>query len=391
MRQKSNDSMQVIKLQSGNVKEFLSLPYRLYKKDPFWVPPLMSEQRNVLLPAKNFFLAESEYSLYIVKRKRKVVARILVGIHAPMTRKFGVRYAFFSMFEMEDIECGTLLLTTAEQWACDNKAAFLLGPWSPTNGEEQRGLLIEGFSEPPTLMNSYNPKWYQSVYEDSGFTKYEDLLALRIDVRQLPVDKFRRVVKNASERYGFYTSKLDLSHYEDELHAIHQILIEAYPPEWDENAPDWEQVVSVGESLRTMADPDFVQIARTTSGRPIAFIVGVPNYNEALIHMNGRLFPFGFLKFLWWKSKIKCIRGFMQFSIPEYRNKAAISACYLSAMDAAIEKGYEWAEASTIGEENHRSLAAVEGAGGIRYKKYRWYQKSLQTYSENMSILSDTK
>ncbi len=131
------------------------------------------------------------------------------------------------------------------------------------------------------------------------------------------------------------------------------------------------------DTLKTLADPDFIYIVRKNDGRPIAFVVCIPNYNEALAHVNGRLFPFGILKLLYWKKKIKSLRVMMQFCVKDYENKAAVSAAYLGIMEKAIEKGYEWGDASTIGEENTRSWQAVQGAGGVLHRKFRIFEKAL--------------
>ncbi len=129
--------------------------------------------------------------------------------------------------------------------------------------------------------------------------------------------------------------------------------------------------------MKALADPDRVYIVRRSDGKRLAFVVSVPNYNEALIHTNGRLFPFGLFKFLYWKKRITGIRIMMQFCVKDYEHKAAVSAAYLAIMEAAIKKGYKWGDASTISEANEKSWRPVVTAGGKLYKRFSYFEKEI--------------
>lgn len=370
-------NLTVRRISRNELGRFLRLPFRLYKDDKNWVPPLFSEMRAMLDPEKNHFLRDSNCAMFMAFHGRKAVARVLAGYNAGVSKKTGVPNGFFALFAAEDEESGLAVLEAAAQYCKGLGAKRFFGPQSPTNGEEERALLIEGFGFPPVLYTAYNPEWYQNVFRRFGMEKSNDLLAFLLETDKLPLDRFRRIVRFAENRYGFHADRFDMNRLKDELRDIQLILKEAAIEEWDMGIPSWELIEQTAAAMKTLADPDFIYIVRTHEGRPIAFVVSIPNYNEALIHMNGRMLPFGVLKFLHWRKRISGLRILMQFSVRDYEGKGAVSAAYLAIMEKAIEKGYHWGEASTIGEENIRSLQAVEGAGGRAYRRYRWFEKAL--------------
>lgn len=370
-------ALTVKQIKKNELDKFLRLPFRLYRNDPNWMPPLLSEYKNMLDPAKNTFLASGEHAYFMAFDGRRPTARILAGRNTPVTKSTGIKTGYFSLFEAQDEQSGLAVLEAAADYCRSLGLTRIIGPYSPTNGEEERALLIEGFGFPPVLYTSYNPPWYSEVFEKFGLKKDSDLVAFIIERDKLPLDKFRRVVRLAEKRFGFRSDGLRMDNLDEELKDIQRILNEADIDDWDMGVPTWEMIRQSAASLKTLADPDLVQIVRKDDGRPLAFVVAIPNYNEVLIHMNGRLFPFGFLHFLYWRRKIKGLRIMMQFSVKDYQGSGAVSSAYLAIMEKALEKGYTWAEASTIGEENLKSLLAVKGAGGRVYRRYRRYEKDI--------------
>ncbi|MBN2880356.1 MAG: hypothetical protein JXN65_12090 [Clostridia bacterium] len=367
-------SIEVRQIDESNLKEFIKLPFRLYKNDPNWVPPLISEMKSMLNADKNVFL-QSQHAFFIAYRDGKPAARILAGYNEPVSKTTGISNGYFSLFEADDEESGAAVLEAAETYLRNIGTVKMFGPYSPTDGEENRALLVEGFDSPPVLYAAYNPEWYMHTFEEFGLKKSSDLLAFKIDTGKMPIEKFRKIVGYAKKKFGFEAYPLNLSQLESELMDIQSILKESAIDDWDTGIPSWDLIVQSAEAMKTLADPELVYIVRHNDGRPIAFVVCIPNFNEVLKHMNGRLLPFGFIKFLYWKNRISGLRVLMQFCIKEYERKAAVSAAYLGIMEAALKKGYDWGDASTIGEENYKSWRAVVGAGGRQYRRFRWYVK----------------
>lgn len=369
-------SVDVRQVDGRKLKDFIKLPYRLYKNDPNWVPPLISSMKEMLNPEKNHFL-KSEHALFVAYRNRKPVARILAGHNVPESEEQEAARGYFSLFEAEDMESGQKVVEAAAKYLKEIGMQIIKGPYSPTDGEEDRTLLVEGFDAPPVLYATYNPEWYKDVFESLGFDKSTDMLGFKIVPDEIPLDRFREIVGFAKKRFGFKAYQIDFSHLDDELLDIQSILEESDTKDWGNGIPTWENIVQAAQAMKKLADPELIYIVRRDDGKPLAFVVSIPNYNEALIHMKGRMFPFGVFKFLYWKKRIKGIRILMQFCVKEYEGKAAVSAAYLAIMEATLRKGYEWGDASTIGEFNYKSWRPVVTAGGKLYRRFRFYKKEL--------------
>jgi len=155
----------VKRIEKNRLNAFIKLPFRLYKDDPLWVAPLISEMRHTLDVSKNVFLRDAKPVFFMAFRGKKAVARVLAGLQVPMIKKTGVIWAFFSLFEAEDMESGMAVMRAAEDYALELGAEKFEGPQSPTNGEDNRALLVEGFEIPPALYTAYNPPWYKDVFE----------------------------------------------------------------------------------------------------------------------------------------------------------------------------------------------------------------------------------
>jgi GNAT superfamily N-acetyltransferase len=238
--------------------------------------------------------------------------------------------------------------------------------------------LIEGFDGPPVLMNSYNPPYYQDLFTAGGFEKNLDLYAYYIDAAHPDEERYGRAVKYAMDKYHFYIARFDKKNLEREVRDIKTILDLAMPASWEHlTPPSLAEIRAEFDTLRKYMDPDLVYIARASDGRPIGFVVGLPDYNQVLRHLNGRLFPLGFLKFLWYKRKVNGMRVFIQFVIPSYRNKGVNSAIYYRLMLEARRKKYVYGEGSAIAEMNKESIRNVEKVGGKLYRIYRIYRKKL--------------
>lgn len=352
------------------------LPFSLYKDNPYWVAPLILDMKERLNAKKNPFLF-TPHAFFMAERDGKPVARVLAGIHRPKTNKLGVNIGYFSLFEATDEEAGLFILHAAEDYCKSLGCIQLYGPEAPTGGEDDRAVLVEqGFDEIPKLYHTYNPKWYPDVMEKFGFVKDHDIYSFLITQETVELERFRRVVEYAQKRYHFKAYRFDLSRFEEELKDIQVILQKSVPADWDE-VPPWEQIESEAKMFRQVADPDFVYITRSDAGEPLAFVIGLPDYNQVFHKMRGRLLPFGVFKFLYWRKKINGIRIIMQFCVEEYQAKGAVSAGYLGIMENCFKKGMWYGDAGTIGDENPKSFTAVEGAGGKRYRTFRWFIKDI--------------
>lgn len=364
----------------SEMKQFLKLPWKIYEGDKCWVPPLLKDLRNSLDPVKNPNLQKIKHELFLVLMDGKPVGRIYVGIDTCLNRKKNINMAFFSLFEcINNYEAAKLLFNTASEWSVQNGAGFLIGPVAVTgtDGDESKGLLVDCFERPPVIMTSYNPSYYMNLMEKYGFVKDYDVFAYYLEKDVLFKKNTTKVIEYAQKRYNFRIDTLNMKDLEGEIKAVKKVMDLAMPEEWpDLTPPALEEVREVAKKLVSLADPELIPIARC-GDEPIGFGIALPDFNQALIHMNGRLNPLSVLKFLWYKRKIKSARMFAMFVVPAFRNKGVSYALYYTVFKNGTNKGYTWGEGSTIGETNLRMRTDIEGVGATHYKTYRIYRKNI--------------
>ena len=362
----------------SDLRTFIHLPWRVYGGDPNWVPPLLRDIRETMTTPNNPLFKTGPHASFLAFRDGTPAGRILCGVNEGLNSAKGFSHGWLSLFEsVDDVGVARAIFGAAEAWLRERGVTVARGPFSPTQGDDYRGVLVWGFDTPPVLMETYNPPYYPALWEACGYAKDADLVAYRYHKDQLP-ERLVTVSQYAMQRYGFHVDSLRLAKLEEDLRDIKSILDRAMPEEWaDMSPPSLEDVAEEARRLRPLADPDLVGIARGDDGEPIGFLVGMPNYNEVLKRMNGRLFPVGWLTFRLGKRKVRSARFFILFVVPEWRKKAVTGAMFLHVIRRAIERGYIWGEGSTIGEDNWLSRRDAEGAGGLHYKTYRIYRKEI--------------
>jgi GNAT superfamily N-acetyltransferase len=242
-------------------------------------------------------------------------------------------------------------------------------------------LLIEGFDSPPVLMTSYNPTYYQQLLEEYGFKKDADFFAYYCDDFDIARARVDKVASFAMKRYHFRIDRIDLKQVDREAKDIIKVLELIVANSQEEESgfeysspPSYEEISLEVKKLLPFIDRDLIYIARYGDD-PIGFVLALPDYNQVLKKVNGKLLPFGFIKYLWYKNKIDGIRGFAQYVIPRFRNKAVNAAIFQKILLAAEKKKYRYIEGSSINENNLKSRRVFENAGFKPYRIYRVYQK----------------
>lgn len=360
------------------LKKFIDFSWEIYKNDPNWVPPLRSDLLKTLQGRDNPLFMNGPHAFFMAYRDGRPAGRICAGINETLNRKKGKEEGYICLFEcINDGDVAACLFDHAADWLKKRGKKVMKGPVSPTNGDDYRGLLVKGFDGPPVLMNSYNPDYYPGLFEAHGFQKHLDLYAYYYDVSGIRLERYSKVIQYAMKRYNFRVEPVNLKKLDREVKDIKRVLDEAMPADWEDlTPPSLEEIKAQANKLKDLADPDLIYIARS-GDRPIGFALGLPDYNQVLKRLNGRLFPLGFLKFMWFKRKITGARIFVLFVVPEFRKKAVSSTIYYKCLQAAKRKGYTYGEGSTIGEINLDMRRDAEGAGGIHYRTYRIYRKDI--------------
>lgn len=363
-----------------NLRDFLQLPFSIYRKDPCWVAPLQILMKQTLRGKDNPLFSNGPHALLVLRKSGKTIGRLVVGIDEQVNREKGVRRGYFSLFEcLRDKEAAFALLDYARAWLKQRGMDIMEGPVSPTNGDDYRGLLVQGFESLPSLMNSYNPPYYQEWFEEYGFKKTRDLQAYRFLSENYPAERIEKAVSYAQSKYDFRVDTANLKQLEREIRDIRQILEQAVPEDWSYFVvPSLEDIRKTARSLLRFIDPQYVCIARKNQdNRPIGFVVGTPDYNQVLQKIRGRLFPFGIFRFFYYRRQITRVRLFIQFVVPEYQGRAVNAAIFHRFFHFSRSGHIREAEGGTVGEDNHQGSKILRSVGGTVSKIYRIYHMKL--------------
>lgn len=379
------NNYQVHKVRSKkDIKDFTMLPFSLYEDSSGWVAPLISEYKKYIQGHNNMLLQAGPHEKILVKRGNKTVGRLLVGINEPLNDYHGLKDAYLSQFEsIDDERVGQLLLRFAEEWAKEQGMNRLKGPLSLPGGDDNRGFIIDNFESLTSVMNTYNKPYYNDFLLNFGFQKYLDVYAYEGMLEEEKLIKYQRIVPLLMKRYNFRLDNVNIKDkeklYKDAM-DIKQVIEQAMPRDWEDFMPlTKEEINHIVDQLAPVADPDFIFIARSNEDdRPIGFNITLPDYNQLLKKMKGRLFPTGIFTFLLKRKTIDRGRMLVLFVIPEYQKKGVTGAIYLASQNNAMKKGYKRVEGSTIWEYNLPMLADIEGYGAKRTITYRLYTKEIE-------------
>lgn len=363
----------------ADIRRFVDFPWTIYRGDRTWVPPLKSEMWGIVTGDDNPLFKCGPHALFLAEDGDRVVGRVMTAIDNELNAARGRGWGYFSLFESQDDRAvASELLKACEDWLRERGCRVCRGPVSPDNGDDNRGLLIEGFDTAPALMDSYNPAYYPGLIEACGYKgDGDDRLAYYYQMAEEFPEKAVRTLAYAKARWKFRVDRADMKNLESEFVSL-KAVVDASMPEWPDMVPPTiEEMRLMAKKILPVADPDFIYLARSEAGEPIGFLLGLPDYNQALRHVNGSLFPFGWAKFLWYRRKIDGLRIFVLFVVPAWQRKGVSHAMFYESFLACKKKGYRWVEGSTIVESNGPMNRDAVGVGGVLYKKYRTYERLL--------------
>ncbi len=366
--------VEVVEVESSSqLRKFIKYPNILYRGDPNYVTPLTAEREEFFDRKRNPFYKTASVRLYLAMRGREVVGRIATCINYTHNEYHEEQVGFFGFFDCpDDYEIGSTLLKVAMIELKRAGMEKMRGPMNFSTNHEC-GFLVEGYDKPPTVMMTYNQPYLPKIAEKFGLKKVMDLLAYVITKEDPIPERIQNIVDRVAERSRVRLRTLKLREFEKELERINMIYNSAWQYNWGFVPMDREEFEYVARNLRQLVDPDLVFIAES-DGQPVAFSLALPDINQALIHLNGRLFPFGLVKLLWHtkvRNKIDGIRMVTFGVVPEFQKRGIDSAMYIATYKRAVEKGYKWAELSWMLETNELMLRAAAQMGGKPSKKYR--------------------
>ena len=360
---------------------FLKLPWRVYRNDPLWVPPLLFDQKQLLNRRKHPFHQHAEVEYFVAWRGEEAVGRIAAIVNHQYVQFHEEATGFFGFFEsIHDVKVATALLATAEQWVADRGMQQIRGPMNFSTNEEC-ALLIDGFDSAPAVMMPYNPTYYPQLLEGSGYAKAKDLLAYLVDGTVPPPPRLVNGAERLLRRQNIVIRPFNLKRFKQEVESLTAIYQSAWERNWGFVPMTQAEVDNFADQMWWVANPNLCLLAEI-DGEAIGFALALPDYNQVLRHMNGRLFPFGLFKFLWYRRKISIARVLILGLKPGFRRRGIDAMLYLRLWQEAPRNGYPVVECSWILEDNWDMRRALERMGGRLYKTYRVYEKEL-TSNEN--------
>ena len=362
-------------------KEFIMFPFKLYAKKEYWVPPLIMDQIEMLNPKKGTYFEHSEAHLFLAYRENKIVGRISAHNNTRHNKTHKDKVGFFGFYEsIDDQKVANALFETAYKWLQEKGYDTMRGPMSFSVNEEA-GLLVDGFHSPSFLMNVWNKRYYQALFENWGLKKTMDLYAYRITIEPLP-ERVVKIAERAQKRYGFEIITLpmkDKKKQKDFLDKVFQVYRDAWSSNWGYVPMTPREFKHTVDTLIQFALPEFVYIA-VKGDEVLGTQVVLPDYNEVLKKMNGRLFPFGILKLLYYRNKITGLRTPIMGVTEAYRNKGVDIAFYAKSWDVAVNHKRKWVtgEFSWILENNVMMNRMSKTLGAEIDKVYRVYDKAIK-------------
>lgn len=367
-------------LDKRDLKAFIAFPSSLFRDDPNWIDPLYLE-REEHLSKKNPGTDHIEWQAWVAKKEGKVVGRITAQIDALHRERYGEDTGHFGMIDaIEDPAVFSALFAAAEAWLRSKGALKITGPFS-LNINQESGLLVEGFDTPPSALMTHAKPYYAANLERQGYTRGIDLLAYwmkRTDLHFSPslAKMMSQVRKKVTLR------RLNRKRFSEEMQVLREIFNSGWQDNWGFVPFTKHEFATMGDQLKFLVPDDMIYIAEVDSV-PCAFIVGLPNINEAIADLNGSLFPFGWAKLLW-RLKVSGVRTARvplmgvrqeyQFS----RIGPIIALLLIEALHDPFEKrGIDALEMSWILESNTGMRTILERIGAVPYKRYRLYEKQL--------------
>lgn len=375
MEGKLMQNITVKKVSAKNeLNQFIKFPWKIYKDDKFWVPPLLMEQNTLLDKQKNPFFKAADADYFLAYRNDEIVGRIAAiknDIHLKYHNDSAGQFGFFEC--INDQQVANALFDTAKSWIKEKGLKYMRGPANPSSNDIY-GMLIEGFNDSPRLLMPYNPKYYITLCENYGMKKAKDMYAWKIvKDKILASEKLKRGQELVRNRYKLQISQLDMKNFNKELDRFKYVYNKAWAPNWGFVPMTEEQIDAMAKDLKPLAEPSLVLFGEI-DGKLVGAALVMLDYNQIFKEMNGRLLPFNFLKLFTQKKKIKWVRILTLGIIPEYQKRGLDTVFYWEIVNRASNLGVYLGEASWVLEDNEMMNRGLELMNAERYKHYRIWE-----------------
>jgi GNAT superfamily N-acetyltransferase len=352
---------------------FVRAWFTIYEDDPHWVPPLFFERKQFFDPARNPYFQHARVQYFLATRDGRDLGTIAATVDAVYQQE-EPGTGFFGFFEfVDDPQVAGALLEAARGWLAAQGMKRMIGPFN-FNTNHEFGLLVDGFESDPFVANPHNAAYYPGIYESIGLRKAMDWYAYRVEAEMPGIQKMIRVSERVLGRHPEIRIRpLDLSRFDEEVERVREIYRDAWEQNWAHVRVSDEEFDFIARGLRQIIDPDLCFVAEI-GDRVAAISITLPDFNQVVKKMKGRLMPFGWWHLLNRRRIIDRVRIFMLGVKQEFQSLPLGAALYARTFKEGLSKGYRWGEASLILENNTRMRGALEKMGATVYKTYRNYE-----------------
>jgi hypothetical protein len=365
---------------ASDLKTFISVPWSVYRDDPNWVPPLKIERKEAF-SAKNPYFLHARWKAWVAYRAGQPVGRISAQIDELYLQRHDAHTGFFGLIEApDDPLVFEALFARAEAWLREQGMKTVLGPFNLSINQEV-GCLVEGFDTPPYLMMGHTRRYYGASIENQGYAREQDVLAYELDKESFVLpENIQRLLKRQADK--LHLRQVDRKNIGAELEILRDIFNDAWSQNWGFVPFTREEFQAVGKEILMIVPPEFTLIVET-EGEPAAFMILIPNLNEAISDLNGKLFPFGWAKLIW-RLKVKAPKtgriALMGVRKKYQHTRLGPSMAFLTIgalQEPALKRKMEKIEMSWILEQNQGTRNIIEKVGGVVTKRYRLYRKEI--------------
>ena len=359
------------------LNDFIKFPWKIYKGNKYWVPPLLMEQKTLLDKVKNPFFKDAEAEYFLAYKNNELVGRIAAiknDVHLKYHNDDCGHFGFFECIDEQEV--ADALFNTAKNWLKEKNLKIMRGPANPSSNDIY-GMLIDGFNDSPRLLMPYNPEYYIKLCENYGMKKAKDLFAWKIEKEKIIAsEKLKRGQQIVRDRYKLKISQLDMKNFAKELEKFKYVYNKAWAPNWGFVPMTGEQIDTMAKDMKPLAEPSLVLFGEI-DGNLVGAALVMLDYNQIFKTMNGRLLPFNFIKLFTQKKKINWARILTLGIIPEYQKRGLDAVFYWEIVNRASDIGIYLGEASWVLEDNDMMNRGLELMNAHRYKTYRIWEISV--------------
>jgi len=361
---------------------FFKLPWKIYASDPLWVPPLLFDLKKQLSKNRNPFFETADARFWIAYKDKECVGRIAAIVNHLHNDHYEERTGFFGYFEcINDEEVSEALLNAAHAWLFEQGMETVRGPVNLSLNNEC-GLLTNGFHRTPILQMNYNPKYYLKLIENYGYVKEHDLYAFYVSDEiisdQKIMSRLKRLTDLIIHKEGISFRNFNTKDFKNEVERIRVLFNDYMSDNWGFVPLSKKEFDFIAQSLKPVLVKELAIFAEI-NGETVGCSIALPDLNQVIKKMNGKLFPFGLLKFILNKNNITDLRVMLMGISKPYRKRGLEAVFYYQTITQGVKKGFTGAELSWVSETNLAMIRELENLHAKLYKRYRVYSKDIKT------------